>query len=126
MLRTVLLMFVCHALMAQGQSPPDPSTLAHVEGRVTNSVTGEPLRKSEVQLHGGQGDYFATADGSGHFTIDLVAPGSYNLTAQHQNFSTLSYGATRPGLPGTKLTLSAGQKLSSLEIKLTPFGVISG
>jgi hypothetical protein len=112
--------------LAQGPSPPDPSTLAHVDGHVTNSVTGEPLRKTEVRLHGTTGEYVATSDGSGQFTIDLVPPGSYNLTAQHQNFSMLSYGATRPGLPGTRLTLTAGQKLSGLAIKLTPFGVISG
>ena len=125
--RAILFMWLCHALLAQSQPPPDLSTLARLEGRVVNSVTGEPLRKAEVQLHGGAGgSYTATSDGSGHFVIDQVAPGSYNLTAQHQNFAVQNYGTTRSGLPGTKLTLSAGQKLSSLEIKLTPFGVISG
>ena len=126
MLRPVLLIFLCQSLSAQGPSQPDPSTLAHVEGRVMNAVTGEPLRKADVHLHGSAGEYMATSDGSGHFTIDLVAPGSYNLNAQHQNFSTLSYGATRPGMPGTKITLAAGQTLSSVEMKLIPFGVISG
>ena len=127
MLRTILLTLLCHGLLAQSPQPPDPSTLARVEGRVTNSVTGETLRKAEVQLHGGAGgEYSATSDGSGHFVIDQVAPGSYNLTAQHQNFAPQNYGATRSGLPGTRITLTAGQKLSSLELKLIPFGVISG
>ncbi len=123
MLRAFLLMFLCHPATAQGQQPADPSTLARVEGRVLNSVTGEPLRKAEVRLGG---EYMATTDGAGHFAIDQVAPGSYNLTAQHQNFSIQSYGATRPGLPGKKISLSAGQQQSNLELKLTPFGVISG
>jgi len=126
MLRTVTLMLACHAVLAQGQPAPDPSTQAHMDGRVINSVTGEPLRKAEIQLHGSGGEYSVASDGSGQFTFELVAPGSYSLTAQHQNFSTLNYGATRPGLPGTRISLSAGQKLSSLEIKLIPFGVISG
>lgn len=125
--RAILLIFLCHPLLAQSQRPPDPSTLARVEGRVTNAVSGEPLRKAEVQLHGGAGgDYTGISDGSGHFVIEQVAPGSYNLTAQHQNFATQSYGATRPGLPGTRVALSAGQQLSNLELKLVPFGVISG
>lgn len=125
MLRTTWLVLLCSGLFAQTQQPSDPSTLARVEGRVTNSVTGEPLRKAEVQLTGA-GEYSAIADGSGHFVIDQVSPGAYNLTAQHQNFAVQRYGATRPGLPGTKLSLSAGQQLTNIELKLTPFGVISG
>jgi hypothetical protein len=116
----VLLLLLCNLVVAQNQG-------ARVDGRVTNSVTGEPLRKAEVQIHGGAGgEYSAITDGSGHFVIEQIAAGSYNLTVQHQNFAVQSYGAKRPGMPGTKLTLSAGQQMSGIDIKLIPFGVISG
>jgi hypothetical protein len=116
----VLWLLLCHLVFAQNQG-------THVDGRVTNAVTGEPLRKAEVQLHGGAGgDYGAVTDASGHYAIEQIAPGSYNLTAQHQNFAVQSYGSKRPGMPGAKLTLSAGQQMSSIDIKMTPFGVISG
>jgi Carboxypeptidase regulatory-like domain len=125
--RAFLLCFLCHALLAQSQPVPAPDSLARVEGRVVNSVTGEPLRKADLMLHGGAGgDYTASSDANGHFAIERVAPGAYNLTSQHQNFAIMEYGSSRPGVPGSRITLTAGQSMTGLEIKMVPFGVISG
>ena len=120
MLRAAILLLLCQCAFAQNAG-------GRIEGRVINSATGEPLRKAEVQLHGGPGgEMSATTDASGNFAIDQVPPGSYNLTAQHQNFAIQSYGARRSGMPGSKISVSAGQRVSGLEFRLIPFGVISG
>ncbi len=133
MLRATMLFLVGYGLWAQtqiqtGTQPPSDSTgVARVEGRVTNSLTGEPLRKGELTLRGGpNGAYTGTSDSTGHFAIEKIAPGAYDLIAQHQNYAVQNYGATRAGMPGTKLNLTAGQSMASVEIKLVPFGVITG
>lgn len=117
---------LCTGLWAQTPGAPDPSTLARIEGRAFNSVTGEPLRKAEVAIHGTGADYSAVSDASGHFAVEKVTPGTYTMTAEHQNYAMLNYGSTRPERPGTRLTLSAGQSMTGIELKLVPFGVISG
>ena len=126
MLRAISWLMLCAGLWAQGPGAPDPSTLGRIEGRAINAVTGESLRKTTVGIHGGTSDYTATSDGAGHFVIERIAPGSYTLTAEHQNFAMLNYGSNRPEHAGTLLTLSAGQSMTGIELKLVPFGVISG
>jgi hypothetical protein len=127
MRRAILALLLGCGLWAQSPPAVDPSSLARAEGRVINSVTGEPLRKAQLTLHAGPGsDYTATSDAGGHFAIERIAPGSYNLTAEHQNFAVMEYGATRTGMPGKRINLAAGQSVTDVEMKLTPFGVISG
>jgi protocatechuate 3,4-dioxygenase beta subunit len=127
MIRLVLGLVVWHGLLAQSRPAPDASTLARVEGTVFNAATGEPLRKAQLILHGGTGsEYIATTDASGKFAIERVPPGSYALTAQHQNFALLDYGAARPGVPGRRITLTAAQIMTGIDLKMVPFGVIAG
>jgi protocatechuate 3,4-dioxygenase beta subunit len=126
MRRLIVLWFMGLRLWAQAQPAVDPSTLGHLEGRVLNATTGEPLRKANITLHNGPSDYSAITDGTGHFVIERIQPGSYNLTAEHQNFAVMQYGATRTGMPGRPISLTAGQSVTDIEIKLVPFGVISG
>ena len=127
MRRAIVFLLLCPPFWAQSQPPVDPSTLARAEGRVVNAATGEPLRQAQPTLHNGPGtDYTAVSDASGHFVTERIIPGSYNLTGEHQNFSVMDYGATRTAMPGRKINFTAGQSVADLEIKLVPFGVISG
>src|ERR1700691_1960093 len=76
--------------IAQPTSAPAPSAKpGTVDGVVTNSVTGEPVRKAVVtiwsQSHGFA--YHAAADAAGHFHFDNVDPGSYNIAALRDGFS---------------------------------------
>src|SRR5689334_12782906 len=114
MMRPLMWLLVCHGLLAQTPQK-DPATLARMEGRTFNAVTGEPLRKTEIMLHGGY-EYSVVSDSNGHWVIERIEPGSYNLTAQHQNFSLLNYGATRSDSVGTRMALSAGQNVTGLEL----------
>jgi beta-lactamase regulating signal transducer with metallopeptidase domain len=107
---------------------------ARVEGTVI-SVSGAPLKKAKVSLRlpatgapvsEGPTTFSELTDDSGKFVIDDLPPGSYTLTAARAGFVTGTYGAAAPGGSGTPLTLAEGARLTDIEIKLTPQGVVSG
>jgi protocatechuate 3,4-dioxygenase beta subunit len=110
------------------QSPEVDQKPCRLEGRVSNALTGEPLRKAMVTLRGGGQDRaFATyTNDGGQFVLDGVPPGRYNLSAQRNGYLNGSYGAKRPGQSGTPLQLASGQQAGELEIKLAPQGIVTG
>lgn len=128
------------AALAQQNTATRPEDLCAVEGTVTNSVTGEPLRKATVILRrmpdGSASSnppvihapFSATTDAAGKYSIDSVAPGKYRMNTERIGFVGQQYGA-RPGesgQPGTVLTLSPGQKMKGADFPLIPQGVIVG
>ncbi|MFN0106632.1 MAG: carboxypeptidase regulatory-like domain-containing protein [Bryobacteraceae bacterium] len=116
-----------------------PGTL---EGRVLNSVTGEPVRRVNLVLRpfGAAGmvgftrsgpvtpaaPFAATTDAEGKFRLEKVEPGAYRLMAERQGFVRQEYGARRNSMMGTTITVAAGQELKDLTIKLTPQAVVKG
>jgi protocatechuate 3,4-dioxygenase beta subunit len=100
---------------------------ATIRGQVT-SVTGDPIRKADVTLRSidarpGQGNVvMTTSDPAGLFIFSNVQPGKYIVTAQRNGF--VSQNARRPAIQ--TLTVSPGQDLSGVVIKLTPHSVITG
>lgn len=119
----------------QAPAPPEtkPEDLCTVEGQVASMATGAPIRKAEVTLRGQRaapgmlpGNYIATSDAGGHFTIKDVEPGKYRLSVQRTGFVTLVYGARGPNRDGATLSLSPGQRLKDLALKLSPQAVITG
>lgn len=139
----VLLLVACTAF-AQRTGPSGPaavSKLGSVRGVVTGS-SDEPLRKAEVTLRsmggrgivgrspmpggGGGGVWMATTDASGTFAFDNVPPGTYNLSVQRNGYVRHEYGS-RPGSRGSAgITVSDGQQLSGVSVKMVPHGVIAG
>ncbi len=124
---------------APGAKPLKPETDAvkpedkcRVEGNIYSAKTGEPLKKAEVHLQrigGGNPmpvQHGATTDAAGHFTIENVDPGPYSLMASRTGYVTTSYGSKGKQGAGTTLTLSAGQKVKDLAIKLPVQGVVTG
>lgn len=126
----------------QPNVPPEQRCV--VGGRVTNSLTGEPVKKATIRfaanrtgggvvvmgdprrsMPGGQG-YSTSTDSDGSFRIEGVNPGQYLLWANRTGFLNTSYGARKPGQAGSAITLSPGQQLTSLAISLTPQSVITG
>ncbi|MDZ7729953.1 MAG: carboxypeptidase-like regulatory domain-containing protein [Natrialbaceae archaeon] len=55
-----------------------------VTGTITNAQTGAAIDNASVTLETGQS---ATTDATGAYTIANVTPGTYNLTADHANYS---------------------------------------
>ncbi len=97
-----------------------------VAGHVTNSLTGEPIKKAAVHLRpvnmrppaqGTVQGYISTSEADGRFEFDAVPAGDYLLMGDRSGYQFRS---------GTKLTLRPGQQAADLTLKLTPQAVISG
>jgi hypothetical protein len=113
---------------------PPPSTAsakdaASVAGQVLRLDTGEPLKKVQVSLLSHSGDAlsaFRLTDEQGHFLIENIPPGPYDLHLERNGFLDAEYGQKKPGAPGAILSLSAGQRITDLVFKLACAGSISG
>lgn len=131
-----MLAFVPALALAQSsqQQTTQPKEKCVVTGRVTNALTGEPIKKAEVHLDfanrqnpmsAPQG-YGGMADADGRFRFEGVEPGEYSLRADRLGFLPSTYGSKAPNQPGTNLALTPGQQIADLNIAMFPQGVISG
>jgi protocatechuate 3,4-dioxygenase beta subunit len=93
-----------------------------VDGKVFNSVTGEPVKKAVVTMRNptGQYSYFGPTDAFGKFHFDGVQPEKYTATADAEGY----IGNRALGLK--PFTVSPGQQWSGLEIRIAPLSVIDG
>jgi len=121
------------------QTPPPPPTptadLASMEGAVYNALGGTPLRKATINLNrqnggpmapGARGNYSSTSDASGHYVVTGIEPGTYRVNVNHTGYLGMAYNARRPDGPGTPLDLGRAQKMTGVDFRLTPHGVITG
>jgi hypothetical protein len=139
MKKLALISLACAAALAQ--QAPRQQEKASVQGQVVNAQTGEPIRKAQVTLRpvGGGGQpgggqqvgpaqgmqgLAATTDGGGNFAFPSLDAGRYRLSADRAGFVAAEYAA-KAGTPAG-ITLSAGQKLTSASIRLTPQAVLTG
>ena len=115
--------------------PTSPGDLCTIEGQVFDASTGQPLRKASVSLNivrmapgvaPGQTSFAATADAAGKFSVSGIEPGQYRVNASHMGFLNMQYNARRPDGPGTPIELARGQKMTGVDFRLTPHGVIAG
>ena len=124
-------------------TPPDQKCV--VQGRVTNSQTGEALKKATLRLArrsgagigagavgviaakpmGAQG-YSAVSQADGSFRIEGIEPGDYTLYGEHAGYLNTAYGAKSPSQPGTVLSLRPGQQTTDIVMALIPQAVIAG
>jgi hypothetical protein len=115
--------------LAQTQAgKADPATPATLSGIVTKDPTGEPLKKVLIELiaespsDGGNHTAITGVDGSFH--IDNIVPGRYRLFVERTGFQ--ENDKHRRLTEGRRLTLSAGQELKDLVIRLQAAAVIEG
>jgi len=102
---------------------------ATVAGQVVRADTGEPLKKAQVSLQTRAGDKFSAfrlTDEQGHFNIENIPPGSYDLEVSRNGYVDNEYGQKKPGGSGAVLTLSAGQHMTDLIFKMVRAASISG
>jgi protocatechuate 3,4-dioxygenase beta subunit len=88
-----------------------------VQGKVTNIVDGRPLAGVAVVLQGAEDAYLAETDREGRFRIQDVIPGRYQAKPQREGFMLR---------PAVRFAVEAGTTAQELELRLTPFGAISG
>ncbi len=119
------------ALLAVGgmaQTPAKPSSRAAVEGFVTKDPDSQPVKKALIELIAENqtegGDYTASTGADGAFRIDNIVPGRYRLFAERVGL--LDVGKNRGRSDGRLLTLTAGQELKDLHLRLQAAAVVRG
>jgi hypothetical protein len=115
-------------------APPAPLAASErddkcsVEGKVYSANNGQPLKKAEVQMRkaGGEVNFSATTDTSGHFAIGNLDPGCYTLHASRRGYVAGAFGGEGIAGDGTSIILTPGTKLKNIDIKLKLQGVVTG
>jgi protocatechuate 3,4-dioxygenase beta subunit len=102
-------------------------------GRIAGHVVAAgqqptPARRAIVSLGGGNtaGRRSVVTGDDGAFVFEGLPPGRFTITASKPAFLAASYGATRPGRPGTAISLAAGQAVDDVVIRLVRGAVITG
>lgn len=93
---------------------------ARVEGRVINSLNGEPVRKAIVELTAADGPIHlvADSDGSGRFEFSGLPAGRYQLSGRRTGFL--------PQRAKQQFTLAAGGRMTARDLRLRPHSVVAG
>jgi hypothetical protein len=103
-----------------------PQGTSSIAGRVLTD-TGRAVKRARVTAAGGgRGMRSAVTDDQGRYVINDLAAANYTITASKTGFVDAVYGQRRPLQPGTPLTLADGQAATSIDLRLTRGGVITG
>lgn len=105
-----------------------PASRAAIEGIVVKDPGSEPVKKALIELIAENqvtgGDYTAITGADGAFRIEGIIPGRYRLFAERTGLlEKQKHGAETTG---RLLTLTAGQELKELQIRLQAAAVLRG
>jgi protocatechuate 3,4-dioxygenase beta subunit len=124
-------LLVLVAVLLTAPAPASAQTTAGA-GRIAGHVVASgqqpaPVRRAIVTIGGGAvGSRSIVTNDDGAFVFDALPAGRFTLTASKPAFLSTTYGATRPGRPGTAISLTAGQAVGNVVITLTRGAVITG
>jgi protocatechuate 3,4-dioxygenase beta subunit len=114
------------AQMSPHQSK-DPSQ-ASLAGTVLKQPSGEPLKKAIIELIAENqeegGNYTATSDQDGHFSIPDIQPGRYRMFVERTGF--LEVDEKRRRSEGLLISLDAGQELKDQTLHMLAAAVVTG
>ena len=99
-----------------------------ISGLVVTDGTGTPVRRARVTLSGGEirTPRSTVTNDEGQFGFVALPAGRYTMTASKAGYVNITYGAKRPGRPGTPIQLADGQKLEKANISLPKGSVVTG
>jgi hypothetical protein len=132
-------MFLAAALGFVGGAPASAQTAAEqsslstahfslVQGIVVKEPGSEPLKKAIIELiaesQSGGSNYTAVTGADGRFQIENVMPGRYRMFVERTGYLESSKNH-RPS-EGRLLSLSAGQEMKDIVIRLQATAVIEG
>ncbi len=126
---TFTLIVLCAAtLLAQNPAGSVNGNRAAVEGIVTKDPDGQPVKKALIELIAENqtegGDYTAVTGADGGFRIENVVPGRYRLFAERVGLLDISKSHSRTD--GRVLTLTPGQELKDIHLRLQAAAVVRG
>src|SRR5262249_50813098 len=122
---------VCLGSSVAGQdsaaAPQKGNSRAVIEGIVTKDPDSQPVKKALIELiaenQTESGNYAATTGENGQFRIENILPGRYHLFAERTGLLDSSRHHSQQG---RILTLTAGQEIKDLQIRLQAAAVIRG
>jgi hypothetical protein len=130
----LLCLIVLAATVLSAQSPPSSaaqtsaSAQATLTGTVTKDPGSEPVKKALIELiaetQSEGANYTALTGVDGGFHIENIAPGRYRLFVERSGFQEVD--KHRRHTEGRVLTLSAGQEIKDLVIRLQAAAVVEG
>ena len=118
------------ALAAQSSATETPSKESEnctVEGHVILTPGEQPLKKVAIRIFSDdteENSYTAVTDAEGHFKIEDMKPGHYNVHIESNGY--LEAGKQRGRYHSQALTLKRGQELNDLVYRMQPAAVITG
>jgi hypothetical protein len=113
------------------QSPAaSDDKLCTIAGNVRSANTGEPLRRAHIELtlHDTEDPipFRALSDAAGHFSVERVPAGGYDMIVMRDGYRSSRYGQRSPSQNGAVMTLEPGQKMTDLLFRLSKLAVVSG
>ena len=113
---------------ALAQSATNPPARATVEGLVTRDPDGTPVKKALIELIGENqaeaGDYTTMTGPDGLFRLENIIPGRYHLFAERTGL--LDTDKQRGRNEGRLLTITAGQEVKNIHLRLQAAAVVRG
>ncbi|MFI5178093.1 MAG: carboxypeptidase-like regulatory domain-containing protein, partial [Vicinamibacterales bacterium] len=99
-----------------------------ISGVLTLEGGGSPVRRARVTLTGTglRPGRTATTNDQGQFSFGSLPVGRFTLSASKPGYVDMTYGAKKPGRPGTPIELADGQKLDKINFALPKGGVVTG
>jgi hypothetical protein len=95
---------------------PDATGTARIVGRVTDAVSGKPVRNARlllVPLDGVALTNWKRSDGQGHFEYTQLQARRYRLTVSSDRFVQIEYGQKRPGESGIAIQVRDGEEFKA-------------
>src|SRR5690348_12397187 len=124
----VTLSLILLGATALAQSAGNLPARSTVEGFVTRDPEGAPVKKALIELIGENqaeaGDYTAVTGPDGLFRIEGVIPGRYHLFAERTGL--LDSDKERGRSEGRLLTITAGQEVKDIHLRLQAAAVVRG
>ena len=119
---------------ATPQTPARDSTAqqttgtGEISGVVTLEGANAPVRRAQVTLNASviRGQRTLITDDHGRFDFTGLPAGRYTVQATKPGYVAATYGAKKPGRPGTPIQLSDAQKFDKASIVMPKGSVITG
>ncbi|MEI6245446.1 MAG: carboxypeptidase-like regulatory domain-containing protein, partial [Acidobacteriota bacterium] len=120
---------MCSAPIAEVRAQRGAEGTGEISGSVVTTGTGaRPLARVLVTMSGTalKSSRTVITDDLGRFAFRNLPTGRFTLVASRPPYVKTSYGAKRPGRPGTPIDLAAGQRLADITIPLARGAAITG